>query len=378
MRLRIAYFAPWLFTGGTQRHLQQVIDLLDRDRFEPHVFTLRPGGDVERELKASGVPVTTLGVGANMLAPRSLRGVAMAARRLRELGADVVHGYQWRPALVGALAGRAAGVPLVLAGKRSLTGPTVSERLAWRAIARLCDTVLVNADALRTQGEGLGMRTRWVVLRNGVDVDRFATGETQRAARARLGLDPRRAVIGTIGRLEPRKGHDVLLAAMRLVAGATNGTCPQVLLVGDGPLREALERRTDELGLGHVVRFTGNLSDVRPALAAMDMFVLSSHEEGMSNALLEAMAAGRPVIATAAGGTSEIVASERTGLLVPVADAGALAAAVQRLLADPGMAERLGGAARAFVTRELSARARVAELERLYETRLAARGRRAA
>src|SRR5688572_25921459 len=187
-----------------------------------------------------------------MLAPRSLRGVAMAARRLRELGADVVHGYQWRPALVGALAGRAAGVPLVLAGKRSLTGPTVSERLAWRAIARLCDTVLVNADALRTQGEGLGMRTRWVVLRNGVDVDRFATGETQRAARARLGLDPRRAVIGTIGRLEPRKGHDVLLAAMRLVAGATNGTCPQVLLVGDGPLREALERRTDELGLGHV------------------------------------------------------------------------------------------------------------------------------
>jgi glycosyltransferase involved in cell wall biosynthesis len=302
----------------------------------------------------------------------------MAARRLRELGADVVHGYQWRPALVGALAGRAAGVPLVLAGKRSLTGPTVSERLAWRAIARLCDTVLVNADALRTQGEGLGMRTRWVVLRNGVDVDRYATGETQRAARARLGLDPRRAVIGTIGRLEPRKGHDVLLAAMRLVAGATNGTCPQVLLVGDGPLREALERRTDELGLGHVVRFTGNLSDVRPALAAMDMFVLSSHEEGMSNALLEAMAAGRPVIATAAGGTSEIVASERTGLLVPVADAGALAAAVQRLLADPGMAERLGGAARAFVTRELSARARVAELERLYETRLAARGRRAA
>ena len=73
MEKRVAYFAPWLFTGGTQRHLQQVIGLLDRTRFEPHVFTLRAGGDVERELVASGVPVTPLGIGANMLAPRSLR-----------------------------------------------------------------------------------------------------------------------------------------------------------------------------------------------------------------------------------------------------------------------------------------------------------------
>jgi len=375
MTVRVAYFAPWLFTGGTQRHLQQVIGLLDRTRFEPHVFTLRAGGDVERELVASGVPVTPLGIGANMFAPRSVRGVAVAASRLRRARVDVVHGYQWRPALVGALAGRAAGVPVVLAGKRSLTGPTVSERLAWRVIGRLSDTVLANAEALRVQGEALGMRARWAILRNGVDVERFAGLETREAARSRLGLDPNRAVVGTIGRLEPRKGHEILLAAMQQVAARTNGTCPQVLLVGDGPLRDALERRTDELGLGHVVRFTGNLSDVRPALAAMDLFVLPSHEEGMSNALLEAMAAGRPVIATAVGGTGEIITDQRTGVLVPAADATALAAAVQRLLRDRDVADDLGAAGREFVLRELSARARVAEVERLYESRLAERGR---
>ena len=371
--VRIAYFAPWLFTGGTQRHLQQVIAVLDRTRFDPIVFTLRPGGDVEDELRAAGVPVTSLGIGANVFGPRALRGLVRASRELRQAGIDVVHGYQWRPALVGALAGRLAGVPLVVAGKRSLTGATTSERLAWRAIARLSDTVLVNAEALRVQGEALGMRARWAVLRNGVDVARFASLETREAARASLGLDPNRAVVGTIGRLEPRKGYDVLLAAMRLVAGSTNGTCPQVLLVGDGPLREALERRTEEVGLGHVVRFTGNLSDVRPALAAMDVFVLPSHEEGMSNALLEAMAAGRAVVATEVGGTGEIIAHERTGLLVPPADPATMAVAVQRLLVDRTAAARLAEAGREFVSREFGARTRVAELERLYASGLAER-----
>ena len=130
--VRIAYFAHWLFTGGTQRHLQQVSAELDRTRFDPIVFTLRPGGDVEDELRASGVPVTSLGIGANVFGPRALRGLVQASRELRHAGIDVVHGYQWRPALVGALAGRLAGVPLVVAGKRSLTGGTASERLAWR------------------------------------------------------------------------------------------------------------------------------------------------------------------------------------------------------------------------------------------------------
>src|SRR5262249_12392818 len=125
---RIAFFAPLLATGGTQRHLQQVLGLLDRSRFTAEVFTLRPGGGVERELRAAGVSVTSLDVPGSLAAPGALGALVRAARHLRAERVDIVHGYQWRPALVGAVAGRLAGAPLLLASKRSLTGDDVRAR----------------------------------------------------------------------------------------------------------------------------------------------------------------------------------------------------------------------------------------------------------
>jgi glycosyltransferase involved in cell wall biosynthesis len=378
MSVRIAFFAPLLATGGTQRHLQQVLELLDPARFSSHVYTLRPGGEVEDELRATGARITALGVGTSLSTPRSVRAILRAARALRRDRVDVVHGYQWRPALIGALVGRLAGVRLRLASKRSLTGDDARARTAWRRIGRQVDTVIINADALRVEGELLGMRCRWALLQNGVDTERFRMGPPGGDARAAVGLDPRRPVIGTVGRLEERKGHEHLLHALRDMATDASGQRPQALIVGDGPLRDSLAEQARGLGVAHDVRFTGSVTDVRPLLAAMDVFVLPSWAEGMSNALMEAMAAARPVVATAVGGNTEVVAHGRTGILVPPGDPGAIAAAVSGFLHEPERAARLGAAAREFVTDRFGARARVAELERLYEERLAVRARRAA
>src|SRR5262249_29873412 len=156
-----------------------------------------------------------------------------------------------------------------------------------------------------------------------------------------------------------------------------NGRRPQVVIVGDGPLRERLLQQARSLGVAENVRFIGTVADVRPALAAMDVFVLPSHAEGMSNALMEAMAAARPVVA-AAGGNPEVVIDGQPGVLIPPADPGAIADAIGALLRDPDRAVGLGAAARELVTRRFGARARVAELEQLYEERLALRARRAA
>jgi glycosyltransferase involved in cell wall biosynthesis len=373
--VRIALFAPLLGTGGTQRHLQQVVALLDPARFHVEVLTLRAGGEVEDELRAGGVSVRSLSVGARLASARTLRAIVSAARALRRGRIDVVHGYQWRPALVGALAGRLAGVPLRLASKRSLTGEDRQAERAWRHIARQVDTVIVNADALRVEGEERGMRCRWALLQNGVDTEHFRLAPPDPAARAALGLDPQRPVVGTIGRLEDRKGHDQLLRAAGTMLARGNGRRPQIVIVGDGPLREKLQAQAQSLGVAHSVRFVGTVADVRPSLAAMDVFVLPSHAEGMSNALMEAMAAARPVVATAVGGNTEVVVDGKTGVLIPPADPAAIADAIAALLRDPDRAAGLGAAAREFVTRRFGARARVAELEHLYEERLALRRR---
>jgi len=373
--VRIALFAPLLGTGGTQRHLQQVVALLDPARFHVEVMTLRPGGEVENELRAGGVSVRSLSVGARLSSARTLRAIVTAARALRRGRIDVVHGYQWRPALVGALAGRLAGVPLRLASKRSLTGEDRQAERAWRHIARQVDTVIVNAEALRVEGEQRGMRCRWTLLQNGVDTEHFRLDPPDPAARAALGLDPQRPVVGTIGRLEDRKGHDQLLRAAGTMLAGGNGRRPQIVIVGDGPLREKLQAQAHSLGVADSVRFVGTVADVRPSLAAMDVFVLPSHAEGMSNALMEAMAAARPVVATAVGGNTEVVVDGKTGVLIPPADPAAIADAIAALLRDPDRAAGLGAAAREFVTRRFGARARVAELEQLYEERLALRRR---
>src|SRR5439155_1205007 len=196
---RVAYFAPLLFTGGTQRHLQQVLRHLDPRRFAAHVYTLRSGGELTDELRAAGVAVTSLELGERLTRPRVLAGVIRAARLLRAARVDVVHGYQWRPALIGALAGRLGGARLLVAGKRSLTGADRPARLAWRVIARAVDTIVANADALRVEAEADGIRARWAIIPSGVDVEHLRGSPSPAAAKAALGLDARRGVVGPPG-----------------------------------------------------------------------------------------------------------------------------------------------------------------------------------
>jgi glycosyltransferase involved in cell wall biosynthesis len=263
-------------------------------------------------------------------------------------------------------AARLAGRGRIVAGRRSVPVERGARAVLEEMVVRLADRVIVNADALRPRGAA-GARTH--VIPSGVDTELFRPRpEARGELRARLGIanaNPATPVIGTVGRLEARKGTALLLeAAAQLVKKGLSEL--RVVVVGDGPLRDELSALAARLGITERVHMLGNRSDVAEVLVALDVFVLPSHSEGMSNALLEAMATGLPVVATAVGGNPEVVSAETTGVLVPPDNAMALADAVLRLVASPGLRAQLGAAARGQVQERHGACAMVRRLEAVY------------
>ena len=213
------------------------------------------------------------------------------------------------------------------------------------------------------------------MIPSGVDTERFAPTAVDRAAAKRaLGLPEGAPAIGTVGRLEARKGTRTLIEALARLDGAIGDA--HLVVAGDGPLREELAGLAARLGVADRVRLLGNRDDVRDVLAALDVFALPSLTEGMSNALLEAMAMALPLVATAVGGNPEVVTDAEHGLLVPPGDPEPLARAIGRLLANREDGARMGAAARRRVEERYGARAMVRELEGVYAA-VAARAARA-
>ncbi len=316
---------------------------IDPNDFEPIVCSLRPCGRVADAIAAAGVHTVTLGMSQSAGIRELLRGVVQLVGVMNQFDIDLVQSLLYRANTLAGIAARfARRRPVVVAGQRSLY-PLTGRRagLATRWTRGLSDRVVAVSSAVRDElvrADGADP-ARIVVIENGVDTSRFRMG-SDGAVRAALGFAPDVAVLGVVGRLSAEKGFDVLLNAM---AQARAQAVPLGLVVaGDGPERGALEQLARTLGLGGRVKFLGMCDDPRPVYAAMDVFALPSRQEGLPNALLEAMAMGRAVVASAVGGVPELIEHERTGLLVAPGSVAELAESLTRLASDPSLRERLG------------------------------------
>jgi glycosyltransferase involved in cell wall biosynthesis len=274
-------------------------------------------------------------------------------RVVRRRRYDIVDGWLFDGYTIAALTRPWSRVPVVVAGRRSLSrykrrshGPL--RRLADRLARRWTDAIVANSEAVARDVVAVeGVEPdRVLVIRNGVE-PAVPLGPDERAARRaawRVGPEAPPVVLGCIGAFRDVKGHDVLLDAVAaLPAAGRDGW--RLVLIGDGERHAAIERRIAELGLGGSVVLAGQLDDARTVIGALDVVVQASREEGLPNALLEGAAAGVAIVATAAGGTDEIVLDDVTGLLVPVDAPTALAAALARVIDDPALRTRLGEAA---------------------------------
>jgi glycosyltransferase involved in cell wall biosynthesis len=352
-----------LQAGGAERVVADLARKLDRRRFRPLVCCLNFKGQLAAPLEAEGIPVFALDKRPRL----DLRVLVRLVRLMRREKVDVVHTHLWTSSFWGRLAAVLARVPVRVVTEHNLdTWRRAPHWIADRCLARATHHfIFVSAAVADFYRSRLSLSpSRCRIVLNAVERPPLDLLPDAGSARTRLGLEEAGPVVGAVGRLEERKGHAFLLEALRLVRDAE----PNVrgLIVGEGRERERLVARRDRLGLGEGVRLVGYWPDLAEALAAIDVFVLPSLMEGHPLAVLEAMAAARPIVATDVGGTAEAVEHDVNGLLVPPGDPNALAAAILSLLRDPERAARLGRAARRTLEERFSLEASVQANEEVY------------
>lgn len=287
---------------------------------------------------------------------------------------DIVHTHTSKAGALGRLAARCAGVPVIIHTPHGHVfygyfRPLMNWLLVWveKFLTYFCDMITTLTDHEKSDliRYGIAKEDKLAVIYNGVELDKFYQNTVDIAQKKRelhLSLDG--PVICSVSRLEPVKGLFYFLAAARLVCDFRQDS--QFLIVGDGSLRQELEKAAKGLGLSKNVIFTGLRQDIPEILKIVDMIVLTSLNEGMGISLLEAQASAKPVVATRVGGVPEAVLEGVTGILVPPADPGALASAIKSLIEDRSKAIEMGEAARKWAASKFDITNSLQEYFRLY------------
>ena len=315
-------------------------------------------GRLASELRRLGVQVTVIDESRNS----AVRIVALLTRYLREHHVEVVHTHRYKESVVGSIAAKLAGVPHVIRTVHGMPEPMRGwdrvKAWAYGAVDRatlwwFADLIIAvskrMAETLKDSGYAPTPVTH---IHNGVDPRKVRATRTGDAVRRELGIGPRALLVGTAGRLSHVKGHRYFLrAAQRILE--TEGDA-RFLIVGDGPLRHELRASAAHLRVEGACLLLGPRTDIYDLIAAMDIFVLPSLDEGIPMVILEAMALGTPVVATAVGGVPEVIRHRETGLLVAPRDERALADACLELARNRDWAQTFGARARRVVDEAFS------------------------
>jgi glycosyltransferase involved in cell wall biosynthesis len=362
--IRVYHLIKSLGRGGAETLLLETLKNGDRQGFEYlYGYFLPWKNALVSSLEGEGASVACFGARNNLSILMSARRVA---RHLRGCGADVLHCHLPIAGVVGRLAGKLARVPVVYTEHNRMERyHPLTRRLNLSTWGWQQQVIAVSADVAESVHRHITSPVPLEVVLNGVDVRAFdrSLGDGS-ALRRSLGIDADAPVVGTVAVFRTQKRLGDWLEAARLLRGSHGRT--HFVVVGDGPLRSELQARASALGLSDVVHWVGLQSDVRPYLAAMDAYMMSSIVEGLPIALLEAMSMRCAVVVTAVGGIPELVRDGYNGVLVPAERPDLLARAAARVLSAPGLIASLGEAARRTVEERFSIRRMTERLEGTY------------
>jgi len=342
--------------GGAEKIVARLAVGLSREKYAVSVAALQGRSNaIAADLARAAVPVYDL----RMCAKWDLGVAVRFSRILRRDGIRILFAFMFHPTILARLVGGACRIPVRISSERIMSWEGRGRRWMNRLTVPLATHVVAVSEgvAAYARREFRVPADRLTTIINGVDLVHFHPCTPP--------IRSRSFIIGCTARLHRKNNHAALLQAFAQIA--TEWPAAQLLLVGRGPEEERLRTLAERLGVSARVRFAGEQADVAPFLREMDLYVQNSIAEGMPNSVLEAMATALPVVATAVGGTSEVVRDGETGLMVPAEDAAALAAALRTFLANPAMAMAFGRAGRARVEAHFSETTMLQRVEALLD-----------
>lgn len=359
--------------GGVERQLSAVLRNYDRQKIMPLVCSLSDKGEIGLEIEAMGIEVICLN---NLGHGFSAALVGDLIRIMKDKKIDVVRTHQYHANLYGRIAAVLCRIPCIVPSMHNVytRDRKIHRRILNNLLGRFSDAIIAVSEAVRDDVAAYDHipNNRLRVIYNGVEEARLMGNEGS-AIRSEFNLPESAVIVGNVGRLTLQKGQQYLIEA---VASIMNDFPElRLLIVGDGPDRAALMRLVREKGIEGRVIFTGSRDDVPNLLAAMNIFVFPSLWEGLPNALVEAMAAGKAIIATGIKPNREVLASEAAGMFVTEKDSASIASALAVLLRDRDLASRLGTAARARALSCFTIEKTVRSYTALFEDILRAKGR---
>lgn len=362
MKIRVCWIIPTLEEGGAEKQLCLLAKGIDRSRFEPLIIALTRGGPRLVDLTNHGISVVEINK-RGKLDPWAFVRLVQA---IRVFAPQIVHTWLFAANSYGRLAAIRAKVPVIFAGERCVDPwKGTSHRMIDRFLAKHSDGVIANSPAIVDFYSGRGIaREKFHIISNGIESPNFAAISREEAA-TRMGVDPNRLLIGAIGRLWLQKGHKDMIWAAEMLRVLHETT--SLVIIGDGPERQRLEHYCDQVRAAKEIRFIGHRSDAAQLLPHFDIFWNASLYEGQSNAILEAMQASVPVVASDIGGNRDLIQHQVTGMLFPASDVGSLMKNTSRLIESVELRMQLAENAKHQIETHFSLTQMIEGHEKIYQ-----------
>lgn len=363
MMIKICYVIGQLSMDGAERQLYELVKGISKKSFLPIVISLNEGDYWGEEIRKLNIQLIEIPRKKNKEFTRLFRLIKL----IKVIKPDIVHTYMFSANSYGRIAAILTGVPIIVAAERNLPeigkDKNIYQICCDKLLAIFSDGIICNSfKASDTLVKKYSFNTKKVfTVHNGINVRDFLK-ENSFNCKKQLASK----VIGTIGRLYPQKNHKLFLDMAKAILDISGNSNIKFLIVGDGPLRNELEDHSERLGIENSVVFTGERSDIPELLQSMDIFVMTSLYEGMSNTIMEAMLAGIPVVATDVGGNSELVIGGETGFLCQLNDPVALAEKIIGLIKNESKAKQMGENGRKRVMNEFGIRKMIKKTEDVY------------